>query len=87
MEPKDYLKQMIDNTIDGDTEAAAQSFKDYLVPKTIEVLGINTNSPARPSADAADDPEADPVVAAGDVDPKTGGTGDDDPAPAPAEEK
>lgn len=46
MEPKDYLRQMIDNTINGDTDAAEQSFKSYLVPKTIEVLGINTNSPA-----------------------------------------
>ena len=60
MEPKDYLRQMIDNTINGDTEAAEKSFKSYIVPKTIEVLGINTNSPAVADADApaADAPAA-----------------------------
>lgn len=46
MEPKEYLRKMINHTIAGETEEAEAAFKDYLVPKTIEVLGINKEKPA-----------------------------------------
>lgn len=39
-DPKDYLRQMVDHTIAGDSEAASDAFRNYLVPKTMDVLGI-----------------------------------------------
>jgi hypothetical protein len=44
MESKDYLRQVIDHTVNGDTEAANAAFKQFIVPKTIEVLGIKKNT-------------------------------------------
>lgn len=48
MDSKDYLRKMIDHTVNGDKEAAEQAFKDYLIPKTQEILG--TNKPVTPEA-------------------------------------
>lgn len=39
MDPKDHLRKMIDHTINGDNEAAANEFKQFLIPKTIDILG------------------------------------------------
>jgi hypothetical protein len=43
-DPKNYLRKMIDATIAGDSENAEKAFKDYLVPKTMEVLGVNQDT-------------------------------------------
>ena len=61
-DPKDYLRQMIDHTIDGDQDAASDAFKSFLVPKTMEVLGVTNNSPAE---DIVAEPavEAEPAAA------------------------
>jgi hypothetical protein len=59
-DPKDYLRQMIDHTIDGDQDAASNAFKSFLVPKTMEVLGVTSNSPA---ADVVAEPAAEPAAA------------------------
>lgn len=53
-DPKDYLRQMIDHTIDGNAEAASDAFKQFLIPKTMEVLGTkpHTGGNAVPSKEA-----------------------------------
>ena len=61
---KDFLRQMIDHTIAGDTDAAKQSFKDFIVPKSMDILGT-TKLVVEPEAPVVE-PEApvvEPVVA------------------------
>ena len=41
MEPKDFLRQVVDYTIKGETGAANQAFKRYIVPKSMQVLGLS----------------------------------------------
>lgn len=48
MNPKEYLKQMVNHTITGDMEAAKNAFQQYIVPKTIEVLGVNRTAKTEP---------------------------------------
>jgi hypothetical protein len=61
-DPKDYLRKMIDHTIDGDMESAEQAFKDYLVPKTKEVMGMG--APEAPVEEPApEEPVAEEPVA------------------------
>ena len=72
-DPKDFLRQMIDHTVDGNTDAASDAFKSFLVPKTMEVLGITSNSPA-------DEPKVEPDVkpkVEPDVKPKVASTKED----------
>ena len=67
-DPKDFLRQMIDHTVDNNPDAASDAFKNYLVPKTMEVLGITSNAPtakteAEPEAEPKAEPEAEPKAA------------------------
>jgi len=58
-DPKDYLRQMVDHTIAGDSEAATDAFRNYLVPKTMDVLGIKGKQDAEKVEDKpAAEPEA-----------------------------
>lgn len=56
-DPKDYLRKMIDNTIKNDTEAAAQNFKDYIIPATIDRFKNNDSEKSNNVADSDGDKE------------------------------
>lgn len=51
-DPLDNLRKMVDCTVNGDTEGAEQAFKDYIIPKTMEVMGLNKSPELEPKAEA-----------------------------------
>ena len=59
-DPKDYLRQVVDSTVKGDPDAADQALKDYIIPKSAEVLNrppedIDVPEPPSDDSDDADD--------------------------------